>query len=58
MLLIEGEESVGAKQNRTLNVSILAPAGREIRIPVACLERRYDRTAIGPTRLPVPSGAP
>ena len=38
VLLVEGEELVGAKQNRTLNVSILAPAGRETRIPVTCVE--------------------
>ena len=38
VLLVEGEELVGAKQNRTLNISILAPAGRETRIPVTCVE--------------------
>ena len=38
VLLVEGEELVGAKQNRTLNVSILAPPGRETRIPVTCVE--------------------
>jgi hypothetical protein len=35
---MEGEELVGAKQNRTLNLSILAPAEREITIPVTCVE--------------------
>jgi hypothetical protein len=29
---------VGAKQNRTLNLSILAPAEKEITIPVTCVE--------------------
>ena len=38
VLLVEGEELVGAKQNRTLNVSILAPPNRETPIPVACVE--------------------
>ena len=38
VLLVEGEELVGAKQNRTLNISILAPSGRETRIPVTCVE--------------------
>ena len=38
VLLVEGEELVGAKQNRTLNISILAPPGRETRIPVTCVE--------------------
>ena len=38
VLLVEGEELVGAKQNRTLNISILAPPDRETRIPVTCVE--------------------
>jgi hypothetical protein len=38
MLLIDGEELAGAKQNRTLNLSILAPAGVETRIPGSCVE--------------------
>ena len=39
VLLMEGEELVGAKQNRTLNVSILAPPQQEMLIPVSCVER-------------------
>lgn len=38
VFLMEGEELVGAKQNRTLNLSILVPAGKEITIPVTCVE--------------------
>ncbi len=38
IFLMEGEELVGAKQNRTLNLSILAPAEKEITIPVTCVE--------------------
>jgi len=38
VFLMEGEELVGAKQNRTLNISILVPAGEEIKIPVTCVE--------------------
>ena len=38
IFLMEGEELVGAKQNRTLNISILAPAEKEITIPVTCVE--------------------
>jgi len=39
VLLLDGEELVGAKQNRVLNLTILAPALAEIRIPVSCIEQ-------------------
>lgn len=39
VLLLDGEELVGAKQNRVLNLSILAPAGKTTRIPVSCVEQ-------------------
>ena len=38
LLGIQGEEYVGAKQNRTLNISVLAGPGRT-EIPVTCVER-------------------
>lgn len=38
VLLVDGEELVGAKQNRVLNLSILVGAGRKIVIPVSCVE--------------------
>jgi len=38
VLALQGQELVGAKQNRTLNVTILAPTGRT-EIPVTCVER-------------------
>lgn len=37
-LLVEGEQILGAKQNRTLNVSVLVGAGRSSVIPVSCVE--------------------
>ncbi|AUB80858.1 TIGR02452 family protein [Candidatus Thiodictyon syntrophicum] len=38
VLLVDGEELIGAKQNRILNLSILAPAHQTIVIPVSCVE--------------------
>lgn len=38
VLLVDGEELVGAKQNRILNLSVLAPARTAITIPVSCVE--------------------
>lgn len=39
VLLLDGEELIGAKQNRILNTSILAPAGAEMLLPVSCVEQ-------------------
>lgn len=38
VLLVDGEELVGAKQNRVLNLSILVAAGNTVSIPVSCVE--------------------
>ena len=38
ILLIDGEELIGAKQNRVLNVTILVPPKTELVIPVSCVE--------------------
>lgn len=38
VLIIDGEELAGAKQNRVLNTSILVAAGTSIVIPVSCTE--------------------
>ena len=39
ILLVDGEELEGAKQNRTLNSSILVPAESNIVVPVSCTEQ-------------------
>src|SRR5262245_55800708 len=39
VLFLEGEELVGAKQNRILNTSVLLPARSKVKIPVSCVER-------------------
>src|SRR5512135_1047734 len=39
VFLLDGEELIGAKQNRVLNLSILVPAGKTLIIPVSCVER-------------------
>ena len=38
VLLLDGEELLGAKQNRIVNLTILAPAQRDLAIPVSCVE--------------------
>jgi len=39
VLLLDGEELAGAKQNRVLNTTILVKEGTEVVIPVSCTER-------------------
>lgn len=39
VLLLDGEELCGAKQNRVLNTSILIPVGKDIEVPVSCTEQ-------------------
>ncbi len=38
VLLLDGEELVGAKQNRIVNLTILVPARAGLTIPVSCVE--------------------
>lgn len=48
VLILDGEELVGGKQNRIVNTTVLVFAGSVIKIPVSCVEsgrwdnRRYD----------------
>ena len=53
VLLYDGEELVGAKQNRILNVSVLVGAGARPPIPVSCVElgrwsRRSEKVGSAP----------
>ena len=38
VLIVDGEELVGARQNRVVNLTILVPAMSELTIPVSCVE--------------------
>jgi len=38
VLIVDGEELLGAKQNRIVNLSILVAANSELTIPVSCVE--------------------
>jgi len=38
LFLMDGQELVGAKQNRILNTDVLVPAGATLTIPVSCVE--------------------
>jgi hypothetical protein len=40
ILLLEGEELAGARQNRVLSLTVLVPAKTTLTIPVACVEAR------------------
>ncbi len=50
VLLIDGQELIGAKQNRILNTDVLVPASKQVTIPVSCVERgrwSYTRRGFG-----------
>jgi hypothetical protein len=56
VLLIDGDTLVGAKQNRTLNTSLLIPPATRIEIPVSCVEagrwsRRSSHFAASPDHM-------
>ena len=51
VLLLDGEELIGAKQNRILNTSVLVAAGATLTLPVSCVEHgrwRYARRDFAP----------
>jgi hypothetical protein len=45
LLLIDGEQVVGAKQNRVFNASFLVPPGASVVVPVSCVEQGRWRYA-------------
>lgn len=47
ILLVDGDELVGAKQNRILNLTILVGGGQKLVIPVSCVEQGRWRRRIG-----------
>ena len=52
LLLLDGEQLVGAKQNRILNTTVLVAAASELTIPVTCVEHGrwgYRRREMSPS---------
>jgi hypothetical protein len=39
VMILDGEELLGAKQNRVLNLTVLVPAHSTLKVPVSCVER-------------------
>jgi hypothetical protein len=60
VLLIDGQELVGAKQNRILNTDVLVPARKSLNLPVSCVEQGrwgYGRS-VRPATPPPPDATP
>lgn len=58
VLLFEGEEVHGAQQDRTLDVSVLVPAGARTVVPVSCVEQgRWDGSRAAEHFAPAPHAA-
>lgn len=56
LLMVVGEELIGAKQNRVLNTTLLVPAESELQIPVSCVEQgRWAYTSRAFSVSPTPS---
>lgn len=59
VLILEGDELIGAKQNRTVNSTVLVAAHSELVLPVSCVERgrwsRRSRTFSSGDATPHPS---
>lgn len=48
VLILDGEELIGCKQNRIVNLTILAPAKEELELPVSCVEMgRWNSVSTG-----------
>ncbi|WP_354699011.1 hypothetical protein DSM112329_04712 [Paraconexibacter sp. AEG42_29] len=58
VLLYDGEEVLGAQQNRTLDLTVVVPAGARLTIPVSCVEAgRWDGTRHADGFVPAPQAA-
>src|SRR4051794_37691914 len=58
VLLYDGEEVLGAQQNRTFDVSVLVPGGIKLNVPVSCVEHgRWDGARHADAFMPAPQMA-
>ena len=58
VLLFEGEEVIGAQQNRTFDISVLVAPGATVKVPVSCVEAgRWDGARHGEAFAPAPQAA-
>ncbi len=58
VLLFEGEEVLGAQQNRTFDSSVLVPVGEPLNVPVSCVEAgRWDGSRHSESFRPAPQAA-
>jgi hypothetical protein len=58
VLLYEGEEVLGAQQNRTFDITVLVPPTAKLRLPVSCVEAgRWDHSRQDESFAPAPQVA-